>query len=72
MIASASKLGWRVPSAFAFINRAGLVLDLHNVYPAEIGAHAAVDLATVEAAESILARRIGGPPNLEPLSDYQN
>ena len=43
------------------------MLDLHEVCPAEIGA---LDLATVEAAASSLALRIGGPPDLEPLSDY--
>ena len=70
VLASATRLGWRVPSAFAFVNREGIVLDLHDVCPAEIGAHAARDLAAVEAAECTLARRIGGPPDLEALTDY--
>ena len=70
MLASATRLGWRVPLAFAFVNREGMVLDLHDGCPAEIGAHAALDLAAVEAAECTLARRIGGPPDLEAVTDY--
>ena len=72
VIASAAKLGWRAPSAFAFVNRAGVLLDVRDVCPAVIGLHAARDLAAVEAAECTLAHRIGGPPDLEALTGYLN
>ena len=48
------------------------MLDVRDVCPAVIGMHAARDLAAVEAAECTLARRIGGPPDLEALTDYLN
>ena len=70
MVASALRIGWKCPSYRHFINASGDVLDLDVVCPMQIKLHALRDLRRVEASNSSMAVRIGGPPDLEPLHDY--
>ena len=69
-LASCMRLGWKLPSPFVAIKRSGTVLDLREVCPMQIRLHAMDDLHMVEAENSSLAARIGGPPDLEALSDF--
>ena len=70
MVASARRLGWAVPSPKDFRTCDGTLLQLDSVCPAIVKLHAVDDLRRKEAAESSLANRIGGPPDLEPLTDF--
>jgi hypothetical protein len=69
MVASALRLGWTVPSPFDFIDGAGERISLDGVCPAVVALMAKDDLSRAEAVASTFAARIGGPPDLEPLSD---
>jgi hypothetical protein len=70
MIASALRIGWKIPSPFVFIDARGQHLELRSMCPAVVLQHAERDLSHVEACSSTLAGRIDGPPDLEPLTDY--
>ena len=49
-VASTLRLGWRFPSAYAFINRSGTLLDLRDTCPLVIVANAKRDLHVMDAA----------------------
>ena len=70
MIASCMRIGWKSPSPKHFINASGVLLDLGLVCPLQIKLHAVDDSMRREAANSSLARRIGGRPDLEPLRQF--
>jgi len=70
MLASCLRLGWRTPAFDHVLLPGGLLLDLHSACLVQVGLHAKVGLCRLEAAASDLAKRIGGPPNLESLADY--
>eukprot|EP00972_Heterocapsa_arctica_P020068 2963752-Heterocapsa_arctica.AAC.1 len=70
MVASALRLGWAVPSPFAFLTGDKQLLHLREVCPAVVRLHAMDDLRRREATTSSLAERIGGAPDLEPLADF--
>jgi ribonuclease HI len=58
-----------VPSPFEFRDAAGEKISLEGTCPAVVALIAKDDLRRLEAAASSFASRIGGPPDLEPLSD---
>ena len=70
MLASCRRIGWRWPRYDVILRADGSPLRMNLVCPAEIRLHAARDLRAIEAANSSLAKRIGGPPDLEPLGDF--
>ena len=70
MLASCLRLGWKVPRYDVVMKRDGTMLDLTIICPMQIKLHALQDLRRSEASSSSLAIRLGGPPDLEPLSDY--
>ena len=70
MLASCMRIGWAAPSHNVFRTARGLMLDLREVCPSQIRLHALDDLRRLEAAKSSLALRMGGPPDLEPLTDF--
>ena len=70
MMASALRIGWRIPSPFAVIDVHDSVLDMRCVCPMVIRQHAERDLSAFEARGSTMAARIGGAPDLEPLADF--
>ena len=70
MLASCMRLGWRCPSFDKILKKDGTSLDLTVVCPMQVRLHALQALRRHEAGKSSLALRIGGPPDLEPLSDY--
>ena len=70
MVASALRIGWKVPSPFCFLRGEGELLDIRKVAPYVISQLALHDLRCKEAAQSSLALRIGGPPDLEPLKAH--
>ena len=70
MIASCMRIGWKCPSYRHFVNAGGDLLDLQLVCPMQVRLHALRDLRGLEGSNSSLAKRLGGAPDLEPLSDY--
>ena len=70
MLASCLRLGWKVPRHDIIMKRDGTMLDLSRTCPKQVNLHALQDLRLTEALSSSLTARIGGPPDLEPLSDY--
>ena len=70
MLASCRRIGWKWPSFDAILRADGSPLVMNRICPAQIRLHAVRDLRAVEAAASSLAKRIGGPPDLEPLGDF--
>ena len=70
MVASALRLGWKIPKPHILIDGAGTVLDMRKMCPLDVTAYAKEALAAIEAASSTLAAWIGGPPDLEPLCDH--
>ena len=70
MLASCLRLGWRVPKYDIIMKEDGVMLDLTITCPMQIRLHALQSLRRSEASSSSLAVRLGGPPDLEPLSDY--
>ena len=70
MVASAVRIGWKVPSPFHFIMGCGTLLNLHDIAPRDVQLLANRSLMHVEAVSSSLAARIGGPPDLEPLRSF--
>ena len=69
-LASCMRIGWRLPRYDTIIKADGSLLDMTIVCPMQIRLHAARDLRRTEAEASSLAMKIGGPPDLEPLSDF--
>jgi ribonuclease HI len=69
MVASALRLGWRSTSPFDFQAADGVIISLDKMCPAVVALCAKDDLKRLEAASSTFAQRIGGPPDLEALSD---
>ena len=69
-VASAKRIGWRIPAAHVVIGRRGQQFDLKQVCPKLLLKHAERDLRILEAATSTSAARIGGAPDFEPLRDY--
>ena len=70
MVASALRIGWKVPSPFDFLLADGTLISLHKVAPREVQLLAQRALMHKEAGSSSLASRIGGPPDLEPLKAF--
>ena len=70
MVASAVRIGWKVPSPFHFIMGCGTLLNLHDIAPRDVQLLANRSLMHLEAVSSSLAARIGGPPDLEPLRSF--
>ena len=70
MVASAMRLGWKIPSPFCFLDQGGRAHDLDKVCPLVIGQLAQEALMINDAKASGLAATIGGPPDLEPLKDF--
>ena len=70
MVASAMRLGWSVPGHAAFLAKSGGIINLLDTCPAVLRLHALDDLRRLEAAQSSLAQKIDGPPDLEPLFEF--
>ena len=70
IVASAIRIGWRVPLRVYFLRQNGDLLKLYEVAPVMVAQLAAPDLAGLEAATTSLAKKIGGPPDLEPLKGF--
>ena len=70
MVASALRLGWRIPSAFCLMRSDSSLVDLRKMAPRVVSLLALHDLQENEAAGSSLAKRIDGPPDLEPLRGH--
>ena len=70
MVASALRLGWKVPSPSCLRDQEGRIIDMDKICPIQVQLRAQEALMHKEACESGMARRIGGPPDLEPLRDY--
>ena len=58
MIASALRIGSKIPSAFAFIDAYGFSHDMRETCPTVIIAQAARDLAAADAAASTKGQRL--------------
>ena len=69
-VASAMRIGWKIPAAHVVVNSDGKQLDLRRVCPKQLVQYAERDLRHLEAVTSTTAARIGGAPDLEPLRDY--
>ena len=68
-MASATRLGWKMPSPFSFIDDSGAIIMLDAICPKDLERHARRALEDRDAAASSLAARIGGVPDLEALRD---
>ena len=69
-VASAHRVGWKVPSPSAILTKQGTILDLDTVCPLQLLKHAQRDLGELEALSSSTAARIGGAPDFEPLKNF--
>ena len=70
MVASARRIGWQIPSPHHLQMEDGTLLNLNQVAPRDVQLLASRALLHVEAQKSSLAKRIGGPPDLEPLRSF--
>ena len=70
MVASALRIGWKVPSPHHLQMADGVLLNLHEVAPKDVQLLATRDLMHVEARASSLVSSVGGPPDLVPLRDF--
>ena len=70
MIASALRIGWKVPSPHHLQTANGTTISLYEVAPRDVQLLAIRDLVHLEAKSSSLTTRIGGPPDLVPLKDF--
>ena len=70
MLASCLRIGWKIPRYNTIMMADGTLIDMTSTCPMQVQKHAIQELRWLEANSSSLAARLGGPPDLEPLSDY--
>ena len=72
MVASALRIGWKIPAPHVLRMEDGELLDLTEVCPGVIQQYAERALEEREAASCKMAVRLGYIPNLDPLSEVVN
>ena len=70
MVASAMRIGWKIPSPFHVLMEEGTLVSLDNITPSDLQLLAARALRHKEAPLSSLAQRTGVTPDLEPLRSF--